>query len=348
MAFALHKTVQRLLLIGVRLEPIQVTPTPRPPQALQPLVDAIAPIHDRFDQRAIEYGHRYRSGYWAIYLMSALAVLFAVLPLALGWDGALHRLHPYAGAWVGAEVLVILLVSIVYWRGNRGDWQGEWLRARSTAELCAYLPLLAPLVDFESPTEEPDWYRRVFASVRELPSTEEIARLCAQNEAAARGLLRKAWSEPGFVAGYAAWAIDILAGQRAYHRNLAIRQHATLRRAHALNASLFGLTAVGALLHLTLHARWLAIVTTFFPALGASIHGGMAQSESHRLATTSERLVEELELVIERIESAASIPMSETRDRHPLPGAVKDAISLLLEEHHDWNLVVRPHRLSLA
>jgi len=348
MAIALHQTIQRLLLIGVRFEPLQAGPTPSPPAALQPLVNVIAPVHDRFDARAIEYGHRYRSGYWAIYLMSALAVLFAVLPLALGWDGALHHLHPYAGGWVGAEVLVILVVSIIYWRGRRGDWQSEWLRARSTAELCAYLPLLAPLVDFEKPMEEPDWYRRVFASVRDLPTAEEIARLCAQNEAAARALLQKAWSEPGFITGYATWAIGIFAGQRAYHRNLAIRQHATLRRAHALNASLFGLTAIGALLHLTLHATWLAIITTFFPALGASIHGGMAQSESHRLATTSERLVEELELAIERIKSAASIPVSETADRHPLHGAIEAAISLLLEEHHDWNLVVLPHRLSLA
>jgi len=347
MAVALHQTIQRLLLIGVRLESVHAGPTPRPPAALQPLVDAIAPVHDRFDRRAIEYGHRYRSGYWAIYLMSALAVLFAVLPLALGWDGALHGLHPYAGAWVGAEVLVILTVSIIYWRGVRGDWQGEWLRARSTAELTAYLPLLAPLVDFEGPGQELDWYRRVFESDRQLPDTAEIARLCAQNESTARTLLRQAWSEPGFAAGYAAWATDILAGQRAYHHNLAIRQHATLRRAHALNASLFGLTAVGALLHLTLHATWLAIVTTFFPALGASIHGGMAQSESHRLATTSERLVEELELASERIRLAAA-PLTGAADRRALHDAIKAAIALILEEHHDWNLVVRPHHLPLA
>lgn len=348
MAVALHQTIQRLLLIGVRFEPAEASPTPRPPAALRPLVAAIEPVHDRFDQRAIEFGQRYRSGYWAIYLLSAIAVLFAVLPLALGWDGELHRLHPYAGAWVGAEVLVILVVSIIYWRGRRRDWQGEWLSARSTAELCAYLPLLAPLVDFEKPAEQSDWYRRVFHSARELPSSEEIARLCSQYSALAHELLRHAWSVPGFAVDYAGWAIDILQGQRAYHRNLAIRQHATLRRAHALNASLFGLTAVGALLHLTLHATWLAIITTFFPALGASIHGGMAQSESHRLATTSERLVEELELAIQRIKSAASHPVSEGSDRHPLQIAIEDAITLLLEEHHDWNLVVRPHHLPLA
>jgi hypothetical protein len=43
-----------------------------------PLIAAIAPAHDAFDERAIYFGHRYRSGYWAIYMLSAVAVLFAV------------------------------------------------------------------------------------------------------------------------------------------------------------------------------------------------------------------------------------------------------------------------------
>jgi len=48
-----------------------------------PLIEAIAGAHRRFDQLALHYGDRYRSGFWAIYLLSAIAVLFAVMPLAL-------------------------------------------------------------------------------------------------------------------------------------------------------------------------------------------------------------------------------------------------------------------------
>ena len=44
---------------------------------LVPLIEAIAGAHEKFDRRAIHYGHRYRSGFWAIYLLSAIAVLFA-------------------------------------------------------------------------------------------------------------------------------------------------------------------------------------------------------------------------------------------------------------------------------
>ena len=83
---ALHQSIQRLLLIGAHLKSLPPAPVPQAPPALRQLIDAIAPAHRRFDERAIHYGHRYRSGFWCIYLLSALAVLFAMLPLSLGWD----------------------------------------------------------------------------------------------------------------------------------------------------------------------------------------------------------------------------------------------------------------------
>jgi hypothetical protein len=104
---ALHQAIQRVLLIGVRLQYPPPSPTPIPPERLMPFIAAIAPEHKRFDERAVLFGHRYRSGFWAIYLLSAIAVLFAVLPLALGWDDRRHVLHPYLGLWAVAEVFII-------------------------------------------------------------------------------------------------------------------------------------------------------------------------------------------------------------------------------------------------
>src|ERR1700722_8218131 len=148
----LHQAIQKLLLLGAHVDSLPPPAVPRPPQALVPLIDAISGPHKRFDERALHYGHRYRSGFWAIYLLSAIAVLFAVMPLALGWDSANHLLHPYAGLWAVGEVGLIGTVSAIYWLGHRRDWQAQWLRARTTAELSWYLPLLAPLLDFTGPT----------------------------------------------------------------------------------------------------------------------------------------------------------------------------------------------------
>jgi hypothetical protein len=152
---ALHQAIQRLLLIGARLPSFPHVPAPKKPARLAPLFGAVESAHQRFDRRALDYGDRYRSGFWVIYLLSAVAVLCAVLPLALGWDSPSHMFHPYARVWAICEVVIIGVVLLIYWLGHRGDWQGEWLRARTTAELTSYLPMLAPLLDFNSPALEP-------------------------------------------------------------------------------------------------------------------------------------------------------------------------------------------------
>src|SRR5690349_5447548 len=100
---ALHQFIQRLLLIGARLDLAPVPPLPEPPQRLRPLIESLATAHREYDTVAIRYGHRYRSGFWAIYLLSAIAVLCAMMPLALGWDDLTSYMHSYAAAWVIAE-----------------------------------------------------------------------------------------------------------------------------------------------------------------------------------------------------------------------------------------------------
>jgi len=349
---ALHQGIQRLLLIGAHLDPRVRAPTSQPPAALLPLVEAVAGEHQRFDERALHFGNRYRSGFWAIYLLSALAVLCAVMPLALGWDSPRHLLHPYAGLWAIGEVLLISTVIGIYWRGHRRDWQGQWLRARTTAELTWYLPMLAPLLDFAAPQSEsasaavPNWYIRVFKSGQHLQETDEVTRLCARCQPLACEQLATVWQDPGFVSSYAQWAIDILEQQQHYHHAIATRQHALLHRVHRINTWLFGLTALGALLHLAVHSLWLSLITTFFPALGASLHGALAQSEAYRLAATSERLVVQLQSAVARI--CAALGEASTPIDIALKAAIRSAIALIMEEHQDWQMLVKPHHLPLA
>lgn len=343
---ALHQAIQRLLLTGVRLPPLEPVSPAQPPKQLAALIEAVEPERRKFDQQALHFGHRYRSGFWAIYLLSAIAVLCAVLPLALGWDSPRHQFHSYAGLWAIAEVIIIGVVSVIYWLGHRRDWQGQWLRARTTAELSSYLPMLAPLLDFDSPHMEANWYVRAFDPGQHVRTADDVSNLCARIEPLARQLLAAAWSDPLFVDGYVRWTLSVLEQQRRYHRGVAAKQHALLHRVHSINGYLFGLTALGATLHLVLHTLWLSLVTTFFPALGASLHGALAQSESYRLGTTSERLATELNQSIEHIQTA--VAGSSIHDRRGLKTSIEAAMASILEEHQDWNLLVRPHHLPLA
>src|SRR5450432_3219030 len=329
---ALHQAIQRILLVGTRLHIPPPPPPASPPERLLPLIEALAPAHLMFDARAVHYGHRYRSGFWAIYLLSALAVLFAVLPLALGWDDRRHIQHPVLGLWALAEVIVIGAVSTIYWLGHRQDWQGQWLRARTAAELIWYLPLVAPLMDFSQPEPSANWYMRVFDPGNHLRSGDELETICAKNESLARTLLDAAWTDPAFVSKYAVWTTGILEAQSHYHHRVAIRQHALLHRVHSVNIGLFGLTALGALAHLAVHTIWLSVLTTFFPALGASLHGALAQSEAYRLGSTSERLWGELQRAISSIRATLE-PQSPTLAAEPIKESILAAIELILEEH---------------
>ncbi len=344
---ALHQAIQRLLLLGVRLESSAPAAPVRPPERLAPLIEAIEPEHRKFDELAVHYGHRYRSGFWAIYLLSAVAVLCAVMPLALGWDNTRNEFHPFAPVWVIVEVILIGAVSTIYWVGHKRDWQGQWLRARTTAELAWYLPMLAPLLDFNLPHTEVNWYVRALDPGQHLRAADDFSALCARVEPLARKRLSNAWSDPAFVNGYINWTLGILEQQRSYHRRVAAKQHALRHRVHSINAALFGLTALAAILHLVVHSLLLSLVTTFFPALGASLHGALAQSEAYRLGSTSERLSRELGIVIEEIQAnrAAAVP---AEGIVALKASVEAAIELILEEHQDWNLLVRPHHLPLA
>jgi hypothetical protein len=344
---ALHQIIQRVLLVGVRFEKRPIHAAPEPPRQLVPLIETLATAHRESDERAIRFGHRYRSGFWAIYLLSAIAVICAVVPLALGWDSPGHALHPFAGVWAIAEVAVIGTVSVIYWRGHRSDWQGQWLRSRTTAELTSYLPLIAPLVDFSDSHSEPNWYLRLMDPAQHLPASGEVAGLCRLNEPLARQLLAGAWSERGFVLGYVRWAVAILEAQERYHAHTAHSAHALLHRVHRLTTWLFALTAAGAIAHLLVHSRWLTLLTTFFPALAASLHGALAQAEAYRLHATSERLVVELRAAVDEIRRAGEAEPSATT-LEDIKATVLGAVALILEEHQDWHMLVRPHHLPLA
>lgn len=340
---ALHQGVQKLLLVGARLHTESPPPVPEPPQRLRPLIDALAPARERYDAQAIELGHRYRSGFWAIYLLSALAVLCAMMPLALGWDDLASYMHSYAAGWVISEILVIGAVFLIFWRGRRNDWQGGWLRARTLAELTGYLPLVAPLVDFSKPAGDANWYARAgFGGQHATP--DDTAALCAAQESRARELLDGAWADPAFVDTYAAWTIGILESQRAYHARVARRSHVLQHRIHRVTAALFAFTALGALAHLFVHSRWISLITTVFPALAAALHGALAQSELFRMEAASERMALELGASVKALKDA---PQDATRIER-LRTTTREALALILQEHQDWYMLVKPHHLPLA
>jgi hypothetical protein len=342
---ALHVLVKRVLLAGSGVPKGSMGPSTPAPECLHWLIAACAPSHRSFNASAIRAGDRYRSAYWMIYLLSAFAALLATLPAALGWDLSSHSLHSYAGWWGMGEVLVIACVALVYWRGHRRDWQGQWLEARTHAELSWYLPLVAPLVDFGRAHPSDSWYARVFNPGQHVREASEIGALCAQLELPARTAQQTLWQDAAAVRSYGLWAIAQLRGQCQYHTRVVKEQHALQHRVHLISTALFTLTAAGAALHLLWHSMWMTMATVFFPALGAALHGALAQSEAYRLEQSSKRLALHLEQVIAVVEQtlASAAPKADS-----VAEAVQGAVAVILDEHQDWHGAVRPHHIPLA
>lgn len=321
--------------------PSQAAPAP-PPQVAH-LLAAVGPAHAQSNARAIRAGRRYRGAFWSLYLLSALAVLCAVMPLALGWDARGHAPHPWAAFWAVLEVVVIAVLGLTYLHGQRHDWQGQLLASRTDAELAWYLPLLAPLVVPAAPDAPVNWYARLAAGAMHAPPGAAVDALCAQLEPPAHAALLHAWSDPAFVQAYVTWAVSQFEAQRSYHERVAQRSEALMRRMHKINGCLFALTLAAALAHLALHCVWLSLATIFFPALAAALHGALAQSESYRLAAASWRLAAGLAGAVSSIGAlqAAGEPAA-------LRAAIEAALTLILDEHRDWHMLVRPHHLPLG
>ena len=168
-----------------------------------------------------------------------------------------------------------------------------------------------------------------------------------ENEPLARQLLADAWSDPEFISSYARWTIDILEQQRHYHYRVAEQAACTAASgAPSLNSALFALTAVGALLHLLdPHAVAVADDDVF--------------SGARRLAARRARAIRGLSAgrhfrTAGPISRAPSIASARRSVKHlggrcaGLKAAIEAAIALILEEHQDWHLLVRPHNLPLA
>ncbi len=340
---AFHQRIQSLLLTGIKLPPAAPSFPVEAPPALGALIATVAAEHADANARAIAAGDRYRSAFWALYLLSALAVLCAVMPLALGWDGPGHAMHAWAGFWAVMEVLVIAVLGLVYRRGHINNWQGQWLASRTEAELAWYLPLVAPLVVPGTDHAPANWYARLAGNTLHVPEGGAIESLCRNLEGGTGTALQGAWSDPAFVAQYVAWAAGQFDSQRKYHQRVALRSEALMHRVHLINGYLFGLTLAGAVAHLLLHSMWLSFVTIFFPALGASLHGALAQTESYRLAASSRRLAGDLEKTMALVADCLA-----RGDVVQVRRAIEGGLVLILDEHRDWHMLVRPHHLPLG
>jgi hypothetical protein len=288
----------------------------------------------------VHYARLYRRGFGWNYVFGALAVTFALLAHVAedaahetsGWLASL--LSHGAEGFVVAEILALLVILAVYWRGQGGRWLEKATGYRTLAEHLRQMRHLLPLglgVPFSRPPAHLGphadlrltWMNHYFRAVLRAAGIP-AARCTPEYVESVRAMLATEWIEP----------------QRAFH---ARRSGDFLHRMHRLERRArwcFWAALAAALLHLAhvVPTGVLLAIAAGAPAWGAALHGILSQSEFKRLAQRYKSMHERLELIAGRLAP---------RERPPalrvLRDVARDAAVEMIEEVNDWQVLYRAH-----
>lgn len=311
------------------------------------IVDDLRAFYAWPDRLAVYFSDLHRSAFVLSYALAGFAVFMALLPLALEWD--IFEPH-LAEAWfIAVELLSIVLILTLVWRGRRRRWHERWVDYRLAAELVRYVRLLAPLGGQRPfPAVPPQltsygdpgstwmaWYVR--GAEREL------------------GL-----PEARFNAGYLRTCVEdlssVVAGQIAYHATNARRHHQLETRFHYGGLGLLSITLAACAAHLILSvfspAAWspvrvgfLVFVAGVLPAVSASLAGISNQGEFRRVAKRSAAMTSQLEplhnaavALLKRL-NAADADTVIPRISREATDLAREAAHLMINEVLDWRVV---------
>jgi hypothetical protein len=263
------------------------------------------------------------------------ALLAHVAEDAAGGGGGF--LEHLAAILVWAEVISLLLILAVYWRGRRGRWLEKATEYRTLAEQFRQMRHLLPLglgVPFSRPPAHRGaaadlrltWMNHHFRAVLREASLLAV-RCTPEYVESVRGMLAREWIGP----------------QHAFHgrrsEEFRHRMHGLERRARWC----FAAALAAAVLHLThllpdaLSGLLLAIAAGA-PAWGAALHGILSQSEFKRLSRRYASMEQCLGAIAARLEGRAQTPsLDELRD------VARDAAVEMIEEVNDWQVLYRAH-----
>ena len=308
------------------------------------VVDALRPFYAWPDQLAVCYSDAYRSAFLWTYLLAAVAVGWALLPVGAGWFMASN--HVALVACGIAETLTILVVlGLVVW-GRRCKWHDRWLDYRLCAEMVRHLRLVVP-VGGERPFLQVPAHLNVYVH----PETLWVSWYVGAIE---RGVgMPSARVDRNYLADALRDLRSVLEGQLAFHRKTSQRDMHIEHRLHAAGVTLL----VGTLLACAAHVAseihwpvespkwvsgWTVFLCGFLPALGAALAGIKNQGEFVRVSKRSEAMEMLLGALLERVtelEQKLEAPSNGPLTMREVARVAEDASRLMVNEVLDWRVV---------
>jgi hypothetical protein len=259
------------------------------------------------DKLADLYADAYRSASVLSYLLSALAVIVALLPMAAGLGGS------FATICIVCELFILSAILAMLGWGRARHWHDRWMEYRLLAELIRQLRFLIPLgggkplpripahlAIYGDPTQTwMYWHVRAIARQTGIPN----ARVASDYVTDCLDFLTRVVG--GKDSGQ--WGFHILSERRS--RTISSRLRLT-------SFFSFALTIAGVGFHLFLHIvpgaqglvpidadRWLVLASASLPALGAAVAGINNQGEFTRIAKRSAAMASGFEKFAAKINS---------------------------------------------
>jgi len=320
------------------------------------LEKVLLPRYEWADALAVAYSHRYRSAYFACYLLAALAVTIAASGIFLH-----HEADGYLTAkavLVTIELLVIGRVMHVVSRGRSERWKEKWMEYRSLAELLFNMRFLSYLAEHGRTQRTSKlgvssdgwllWY--LGATIREIGLPYAVL-----DENYQRAVL-------GALDAY------VVVPQQGWHRKNAVTLQRMHNLLHQLGEVCFGLTVDFLVFFLVAffliklsvwielpvqvpadvepwlkdHAHYLTFLAASLPAFGAAAASIRTTGDFEKGAERSRKTAAALGALAPAIDHASKNPMlDETGD------VLLRAALVLAEDLDSWHLVYGDKRLEL-
>jgi len=324
---------------------------------------------DRMDRTATHAANQYRDGVLLTHLLSSLAVFGAVA-------GAVHLLLFPDVVWVLFELAALAIIGWLVWRGRGRNTmlsaRDTWLLTRQSAETMRMSALLYPQL-----ASLPSLYQltRTQVTTDTAKGSEKNATVELDLKSAARMRVIQILSDaepPKANAGDGVYYLagqselkdgflDLIKDQISYHKKNVEKNEKSHHRLHVITQSVFFFVLAVVFIHLaemgwvtlmphdhsiiTVIAHWIAgqkwllIITAFFPALAAALHGILTTFELERLAKSSE-------LMVKRLEDFKDIVIDENDPIRLRRLAIMTA-EMMFAEHDAWGELMSAHHVEI-
>lgn len=316
---------------------------------ISPDLSELSVAFDKADVTAGQCAGKYRSTSVLAYLLSALAIISAILGILT-----------HAAVWAWLEIITICVILLLIGRAKKNNVHEHFIKSRMEAELIRYHRLLLPVLGVTQVLNSPFFDVEDNGAIKLVfPEMLYLRRLLA-NVFHTETLL-----SPGKkncdLKMYLQYLKEVVNEQASYHKSRHLRENSLHHRLHSATQSVFFLTLVAVALHVvdvTLGLHWqfgylLSALAIGMPAVAAALHGILVQSDAGRVAHLSERMMSLLKRHGKRLDDVSLLldaAKDETSYGHNLDIVRRNAVeiaNLMINEALEWRSGIELREPSL-